>query len=344
MSSSPPKKPKTGPAVQSQTMLNFFRPKPSAKAMTAAVSEPRPTSDGSSRTGLEEKKEREVISLDDDTASVPIVKPSKSSAMSDTSLPSPYSSASSSSSWDSLPSAKPVAAPPSRPTATDASSRETKSTRPSTTEASEPVRPSPYASASTSSSWDSLPKVSKAPSSSSFSSVKPSYPKVVPSYAPVSSGGGSSSSSSSSSGTPNRYQAEIAKSGRSICRDFKCKQKIEKGELRIGKVTPNYFHEGSDDVMTQWFHPPCIFSALSRAKGSTKRIDRVEDIENFEGLSEMHQNWIRELLVQTAGMSSKPPSAVKAKSGGSGGSGGGSSSMSGSGASSYSGRFSLRHD
>lgn len=45
--------------------------------------------------------------------------------------------------------------------------------------------------------------------------------------------------------------AEYAKSNRSACK--KCKQKLDKGELRIGVV----FTKG-DAEMTSWYHPACM--------------------------------------------------------------------------------------
>eukprot|EP00816_Leptocylindrus_hargravesii_P012345 CAMPEP_0196808632 /NCGR_PEP_ID=MMETSP1362-20130617/8618_1 /TAXON_ID=163516 /ORGANISM="Leptocylindrus danicus, Strain CCMP1856" /LENGTH=480 /DNA_ID=CAMNT_0042183041 /DNA_START=16 /DNA_END=1458 /DNA_ORIENTATION=+ len=48
---------------------------------------------------------------------------------------------------------------------------------------------------------------------------------------------------------------EVAKSGRSTCKSTKCKEKIEKGELRIAK---KYMKPDSDVEMSSYYHPECI--------------------------------------------------------------------------------------
>lgn len=56
-----------------------------------------------------------------------------------------------------------------------------------------------------------------------------------------------------------RYCVEYAKSGRSTCK--KCKQPIEKGAERIGKVTANPFGDDGGE-MKAWYHMRCIFETL----------------------------------------------------------------------------------
>eukprot|EP00457_Paulinella_chromatophora_P005448 gb/GEZN01005465.1/.p1 GENE.gb/GEZN01005465.1/~~gb/GEZN01005465.1/.p1 ORF type:complete len:492 (+),score=80.53 gb/GEZN01005465.1/:26-1501(+) len=106
----------------------------------------------------------------------------------------------------------------------------------------------------------------------------------------------------------NRYLVEHAKTSKSKCKDAKCKETIEKDQLRIGKISPNPFSE--DDTMTSWYHPACIFRALKRAKASTKKIESKEDIENFEQLNEAEQQVIFKLMeeskTQVESQSSKP--------------------------------------
>ncbi len=55
-----------------------------------------------------------------------------------------------------------------------------------------------------------------------------------------------------------KYCVEYAKSGRSSCK--KCKEKIEKGAGRIGKVTSNPFSD--DGEMKAWFHMKCVFETF----------------------------------------------------------------------------------
>ncbi|XP_076369720.1 DNA ligase 3 [Tachypleus tridentatus] len=78
--------------------------------------------------------------------------------------------------------------------------------------------------------------------------------------------------------TENRYCVDYAKRGTANCR--KCKQKIEKEVLRIGKIVPNPFTDGEGE-MKQWFHVPCIFEQFQRARASTKKIEDPEDLEGW---------------------------------------------------------------
>ena len=57
----------------------------------------------------------------------------------------------------------------------------------------------------------------------------------------------------------NRFCIEYAKTGRSSCK--KCKQQIEKGIGRIGKLTANPFSEDGGD-MKVWFHTRCMFETF----------------------------------------------------------------------------------
>ncbi|XP_013776883.1 DNA ligase 3-like [Limulus polyphemus] len=78
--------------------------------------------------------------------------------------------------------------------------------------------------------------------------------------------------------TENRYCVDYAKRGTASCR--KCKQKIEKDVLRIGKIVPNPFTDGEGE-MKQWFHVPCIFEQLQRARATTKKIEDPGDLEGW---------------------------------------------------------------
>lgn len=56
-----------------------------------------------------------------------------------------------------------------------------------------------------------------------------------------------------------RYCVEYARSGRSSCK--KCKQQIEKGVGRIGKITANAFSDDGGE-MKMWYHMRCMFETL----------------------------------------------------------------------------------
>jgi len=77
----------------------------------------------------------------------------------------------------------------------------------------------------------------------------------------------------------NKHVVEYAKTGRSSCKNTKCKGKIETGELRIGKVAPSPFGDGE---VTNWFHAACIFDAQTRYRGDSKKI---------ENHSSFHSGW-----------------------------------------------------
>nr|XP_037286596.1 DNA ligase 3-like [Rhipicephalus microplus] len=75
-----------------------------------------------------------------------------------------------------------------------------------------------------------------------------------------------------------RFCIEYAKRGTAGCK--KCKQKIEKQALRIGKIVPNPFSDSGGE-MKQWFHVECIFEQLSRSRATTKKIEDAGDLEGW---------------------------------------------------------------
>ena len=91
----------------------------------------------------------------------------------------------------------------------------------------------------------------------------------------------------------NKFIVGYAKLGTSSCK--KCKTKIEKGALRIGKVTPNPFSEDGGD-MKQWFHPACIFETFVRARATTKKIEDPDDLDGFGDLKQEDKDVIKQLI------------------------------------------------
>ena len=51
----------------------------------------------------------------------------------------------------------------------------------------------------------------------------------------------------------------------------KCKQKIEKGEVRIAKITASPFSD--DGEMKNYHHPACMFETFKKARATTKIIE-----------------------------------------------------------------------
>ncbi|GIY07413.1 hypothetical protein CEXT_237982 [Caerostris extrusa] len=84
----------------------------------------------------------------------------------------------------------------------------------------------------------------------------------------------------------NRYCIDLAKRGTAGCKE--CNKKIEKGLVRIAKIIPNPFTDAGGE-MKQWFHVRCIFSKLSRARATTKKIESTEDIEGWDDLEDEHK-------------------------------------------------------
>ena len=60
----------------------------------------------------------------------------------------------------------------------------------------------------------------------------------------------------------------------------KCKKKIEKGEIRIAKITASPFSD--DGEMKHYFHPACIFETFKKARTTTKVIEDPSDLEGWQ--------------------------------------------------------------
>lgn len=94
-------------------------------------------------------------------------------------------------------------------------------------------------------------------------------------------------------GGENPFLVEYAPQGRAKCKT--CKQQIEKSSTRIGKLVSNPFSEDGG-MMKQWYHVPCIFDALSRARATTKKIDSTDDLDGFGNLKDDDQAKIVSLM------------------------------------------------
>uniref|UniRef100_A0A669BKY4 DNA ligase n=1 Tax=Oreochromis niloticus TaxID=8128 RepID=A0A669BKY4_ORENI len=109
-----------------------------------------------------------------------------------------------------------------------------------------------------------------------------------------------------------RFLVEYAKRGTAGCK--KCKDKIQKGIVRIGKIVPNPFSESAGE-MKEWYHVKCIFEKLERARATTKKIEDITDLEGWEELQDDDKEIINKHKVQAklnttatkAGSSSSSP-------------------------------------
>jgi len=98
----------------------------------------------------------------------------------------------------------------------------------------------------------------------------------------------------------NRYVVQYAKTGRSKCKDTKCKETIKADTVRVGKLTKNVFDSSEEGQMYTWYHLPCIFSSLKRARKNTKKIEAEDDLEGFSDLKPDDQEQVRQLIQDQA--------------------------------------------
>ncbi|XP_072445527.1 DNA ligase 3 [Chiloscyllium punctatum] len=102
-----------------------------------------------------------------------------------------------------------------------------------------------------------------------------------------------------------RYCVDYAKRGTAGCK--KCREKLPKGLVRIGRIMPNPFSEGAE--MKEWYHVKCMFEKLERARLSTKKIDDLTDLEGYEELQDAERDLInqhiKELAIKNGLLSSK---------------------------------------
>ncbi|KAK7072126.1 DNA ligase 3, partial [Halocaridina rubra] len=90
------------------------------------------------------------------------------------------------------------------------------------------------------------------------------------------------------------FCAEYDKRGAAKCK--RCKDKLEKGQLRIGKIVPNPFSESGGD-MKAWHHVDCLFETFKRARATTKKLeDPIDDLEGWEDLEVEDKNKIQDLI------------------------------------------------
>lgn len=95
-----------------------------------------------------------------------------------------------------------------------------------------------------------------------------------------------------------RFLVEYAKRGTAGCK--KCKDKIMKGIVRIGKIVPNPFSESAGE-MKEWYHVKCIFEKLERARATTKKIEDLTELEGWEELQDEDKELINKHVSGTCG-------------------------------------------
>ncbi|NXJ81434.1 DNLI3 ligase, partial [Trogon melanurus] len=101
-----------------------------------------------------------------------------------------------------------------------------------------------------------------------------------------------------------RYCVDYAKRGTAGCK--KCKEKIVKGMVRIGKIVPNPFTESGGD-MKEWYHVKCIFEKLEKARATTKKIEDITDLEGWEELQDGEKELINKYISESNSKASSTP-------------------------------------
>ncbi|XP_056100252.1 DNA ligase 3 isoform X2 [Rhinichthys klamathensis goyatoka] len=108
-----------------------------------------------------------------------------------------------------------------------------------------------------------------------------------------------------------RYCVEYAKRGTAGCK--KCKDKIMKGLVRIGKIVPNPFSESAGE-MKEWYHVKCIFEKLEKARATTKKIEDITELEGWEELQDEDKELINKHVSELAAKTNaSPKKKVQAK-------------------------------
>lgn len=108
-----------------------------------------------------------------------------------------------------------------------------------------------------------------------------------------------------------RFCVEYAKRGTAGCK--KCKDKIMKGLVRIGKIVPNPFSESAGE-MKEWYHVKCMFEKLERARATTKKIEDITELEGWEELQDEDKELINKHVSELASKTNaSPKKKVQAK-------------------------------
>lgn len=104
----------------------------------------------------------------------------------------------------------------------------------------------------------------------------------------------------------NRFSIDYAKR-QAGCK--KCKQKIEKGEVRIAKITASPFSD--DGEMKNYHHPACMFETFKKARATTKIIEDPSDLEGWCDIKQEDKEPILQLIKETERTSPKKTTTPK---------------------------------
>ncbi|CAG5046293.1 unnamed protein product [Parnassius apollo] len=91
------------------------------------------------------------------------------------------------------------------------------------------------------------------------------------------------------------FYVDRAKGGRASCKA--CKGNCPNGELRLAKLIPSPY--GENQFMKSWYHVDCFMNILLKQRPTTKRVDSIDDIGNWENLSKDDQEFILKKINET---------------------------------------------
>lgn len=104
------------------------------------------------------------------------------------------------------------------------------------------------------------------------------------------------------------YEAEQARSGHSKCKEFRCKETIEEGVLRIGIKTEAHDHGG--DTLG-WYHPKCLWKTFCYKSNANPRITKLSDIVNYRSLDDEEREVFTALIHKNTAGAAPPVAGVK---------------------------------
>jgi len=104
----------------------------------------------------------------------------------------------------------------------------------------------------------------------------------------------------------NRFSIDYAKR-QAGCK--KCKQKIEKGEVRIAKITASPFSD--DGEMKNYHHPACMFETFKKARATTKIIEDPSDLEGWSDIKPEDREPVLQLIKEIERSSPKKAATPK---------------------------------
>ncbi|XP_026318532.1 DNA ligase 3 [Hyposmocoma kahamanoa] len=91
------------------------------------------------------------------------------------------------------------------------------------------------------------------------------------------------------------FFVDRAKQSRACCKG--CKQNCLSGDLRLAKLVASPYGEGQQ--MKSWYHVDCFMDMLLKQRPTTKRVDSIDDIGNWDALNKEDQKLIIKKINET---------------------------------------------